>query len=142
MPVVINEVLVRSAYFIRHFVMELKEKNDVANVEWNKVIPFNNRTIVRMMTIASGTFTAIDLGDAAAHAATKSVDASTFFSNMLLRVNFVGVGRFTVAVATDVGMGVAREIKRNQRMKVYEEQLALTDAKVFGHVCEMVNGVP
>ncbi len=131
MPVVINEVLVRSAYFIRHFVMELNEKKDVANVEWNKVIPFNNRTIVRMMTIASGTFTAIDLGDAAVHAVTKSVDASTFFSNMLLRVNFVGVGRFTIAVATDVGMGVAREIKRNQRMKVYEEQLALTDAKVF-----------
>ena len=131
MPVIINEVLVRASYFIRHFVIELKEKNDVSEVEWNKVIPFNNRTIVRMMTIASGTFTAIDMADAAAHAATKSVDISTFLSNMLLRVNFVGVGRFTIAVATDVGMGISRDVKRNQRMRIYEEQIALTDAKMF-----------
>ena len=131
MPIVINEVLVRGSYFIRHFVTELKEKNDVAKVEWNNIIPFNNRTIVRMMTIASGTFTAVDMADAAAHAATKSVDAATFFSNMLLRVNFVGVGRFTVAVVTDIGMGVSREIKCNQRIHIYEEQIALTNAKVF-----------
>lgn len=131
LPVVINEVLVRASYFVRHFVNELKEKNDVAKVDWNNVIPFNNRTIVRMMTIASGTFTAVDMADAAVHSATKSIDAATFFSNMLLRVNFVGVGRFTVVVVTDVGMGVSREIKRNQRIHIYEEQIALTDAKVF-----------
>ncbi len=136
-PVVINEILVRASYFVRHFVMELKEKNDISKVEWNKVIPFNNRTIARMITIASGTFTAIDMADAAVHAATKSVDASTFFSNMLLRVNFVGVGRFTIAVVTDVGMGISREVKRNQRIRIYEEQIALTDAKVFYKQADM-----
>lgn len=131
MPVVINEILVRASYFIRRFISELKEKQDVREVEWKKVIPFNNRTIVRMMTIATGTFTAIDMADAAIHAATKSVDATTFFSNMLLRVNFVGVGRFAIAVTSDVGMGISRSVKRNQRIKLQKEQILLLDAKVY-----------
>lgn len=130
-PVVINEILVRASYFIRRFIGELKEKQDVKAVEWKNIIPFNNRTIVRMMTIATGTFTAIDMADAAVHAATKSVDVSTFFSNMLLRVNFVGVGRFAVAVTVDAGMGVSRAVKRNARIKLQEEQIMLLDAKVY-----------
>ena len=84
-----------------------------------------------MMTIATGTFTAIDMADAAVYAATKSIDISTFFSNMLLRVNFVGVGRFAVAVVSDTGMGVSRSIKQNQRIKLQREQLLLLDAKVY-----------
>lgn len=137
MPVVINEVLVRASYFIRRFIRELKEKQDVKAIEWKNVIPINNRTIVRMMTIATGTFTAIDMADAAVHAATKSVDASTFFSNMLLRVNFVGVGRFAVAVTVDAGMGASRAVKRNQRIKLQEEQILLLDAKVYYKQAEM-----
>lgn len=130
MPVVINEVLVRASYFIRRLISELKEKQNVKSIEWKNVIPFNNRTIVRMMTIATGTFTAIDMADAAVHATTKSVDASTFFSNMILRVNFVGVGRFAVAIAIDAGTGVSRSVKRNQRIKLQEERMLLLDAKV------------
>ena len=131
MPVVINEILVRALYFIRRFISELKEKQDVRKLEWKRVIPFNNRTIVKMMTIATGTFTAIDMADAAVHAATKSVDASTFFSNMLLRVNFVGVGRFVIAVTSDVGMGISRYVKRKQRIKLQKEQILLLDAKIY-----------
>lgn len=126
MPVVINEVLVRASYFIRHLIKELKEKKEVLNINWSNVIPLNNRTIVRMMTIASGTFMAIDMADAAFCSI-----GPRFAEGMLLRVNFVGIGRFTVAVTTDVGMGISRAIKRNQRIKLYEDQIALTDAKVF-----------
>lgn len=130
-PVVINEVLVRATYFIRRLISELKEKQDVKKIEWKKVIPFNNRTIVRMMTIATGTFTAIDMADAAIHSAEKSVGVTEFFSNMILRVNFVGVGRFAVAVVSDVGMGVSRSLKRNERIRLQEEQLLLLDAKLY-----------
>ena len=130
-PVIINEVLVRATYFIRRIIHELKEKQDVKLIEWKKVIPINNRTIVRMMTIATGTFTAIDMADAAVRAATKSVDVSTFFSNMLLRVNFVGIGRFAIAIGVDVGMGISKAVKRNQRMKYQDEQIRLLDAKVY-----------
>ena len=84
-----------------------------------------------MMTIATGTFTTIDMADAAVHSAAKSVDVSTFFSNMLLRVNFVGVGRLAIAVTSDVGMGISRSVKRSQRIKLQEEQILLLGAKVY-----------
>ena len=50
---------------------------------------------------------------------------------MLLRVNFVGVGRFAIAVTSDVGMGISRSVKRNQRIKLQKEQILLLDAKVY-----------
>ncbi len=131
LPVVINEVLVRASYFIRRFIIELKEKKDVSLIDWRNVIPFNNRTIVRMMTIATGTFTATDLADAAIRSVPNSADMVSFFSNMVLRVNFVGVGRFSVAVCSDVGMGISRAVKRNTRIKLVEEELFLLNAKVY-----------
>lgn len=131
-PVVINEILVRASYFIRRFISELKEKNDINNLEWKKIIPFNNRTIVRMMTIATGTFTAIDLADAGIRAVIKSGGFNPeTLRNFILRVNFVGVGRFAIAVVTDIGMGVSNAKKRNERIKLRTEQLQLLDSKVY-----------
>lgn len=131
MPVIINEVLVRASYFIRRLIKELKEKQDVNSIEWKKVIPFNNRTIVRMMTIASGTFTTIDMADAAIHSISKMENPVTFFSNMILYVNFAGVGRIAIAIASDVGMGISRNAKRNQRMMLMNEQITLLNAKIY-----------
>lgn len=137
LPVVLNEVLVRGVYFVRHFVMECKEKGDVEKVDWSKVIPLNNRTVVRMMTIATGTFTAVDMVDAAMHAAPKSTDLSTFAANMVLRVNFPGIGRVFVAVASDAGMGIAKEVKRNERIRLLEREYCLLGAKVYYKQAEM-----
>ena len=50
---------------------------------------------------------------------------------MILRVNFVGVGRCAIAICVDVGMGVAKEHKRNVKMKLMSEELQLLDAKVY-----------
>ncbi|MCD4713393.1 MAG: hypothetical protein K8R73_08945 [Clostridiales bacterium] len=138
MPVVLNEIIVRSFYFIRRFIQELKDKNDLTQIEWKNVLPFRNRTIVRMMTIATGTFTAMDVADAAIRSAVKSGGINpAFLSNMILRVNFVGVGRFTIAVGTDVGMGVKKGLKRNQRIELYNEMLSLTNSKVFYKQADM-----
>ena len=133
MPVVINEVLVRGAYFIRHLIKELKNTNDVARVDWNSVIPFNNRTIVRMMTIASGTFTAIDLADASVRSAIKSggIANPMFFKNMILRVNFVGIGRFAIAVATDVSMEVKKEYTKRKCGQIISQMISLSNAKFY-----------
>ena len=104
-PVVINEILVRSFYFIRRFVEQMKVKQSLMEIEWKKLLPMNNRTIVRMMTIASGTFCLVDFGDAAIRAGIQSgVNATVFFGKFILRVNFVGVGRFTLAVGADLYM--------------------------------------
>ena len=60
-----------------------------------------------MLTIATGTFTAIDLADAAIRSAIKSGgEPMTFLKNFVLLVNFVGVGRFAIAIGQDTLMGV------------------------------------
>jgi len=131
-PVILNEFIVRAFYFIRRLVKEAKEKKDFAKITWENTLPWKNRTIVRMLTIATGTFTVIDLADAAIRAGVKSGGTALVFAKeFLLHVNFVGAGRFAVAVSTDVYMGVKRSKLRNQRLILYSEQLHLMNATVF-----------
>lgn len=124
MPVIINEVLVRGFYFVRRFIMEYKKQNSFKDIYWQNVIPFGNRTVERMMTIASGTFTAVDMADAA-------IRSGGFNAACLLRVNFVGIGRFAIAIGVDVGMGIKRNKLVNERIKVMGQQLTLLNAKVY-----------
>ena len=136
-PVIINECVVRGFYFIRNITKEIKEKNikkieDLNKVEWNNCLPWNNRTIIRMLTIATGTFTACDLIDAAIRGGIKSGGNQVLFAKeFLLHINFVGVGRFAVAVFSDTKIGVKQSRLRNQRIAIYNEQLHLANAKIF-----------
>lgn len=105
-PVILNELLVRIFYFIRRLILEYRKTDSWQNVDWSNVVPWRNRTITRMMTVASGTFVAIDATDAAIRAAAKSGgEPSLFFGDMVLRINFVGIGRFAVAIGADTYMG-------------------------------------
>ncbi len=131
-PVVMNEVIVRAFYFFRRLVEEIKEKKNFVNIDWKRTLPWRNRTIVRMLTIATGTFTLIDLGDAAIRGGIKSGGNLAMFSKeLLLHINFVGMGRFTIALVTDGLMGMKRDKFRNERMALYSEQLHLLNAKVY-----------
>lgn len=136
-PVVINECIVRGFYFVRRLLSEIKEHEvkhikDLKLINWQKTLPFKNRTIVRMLTISTGTMTAIDLADAAIESAVKSGGVGpAFVSNMLVKVNFVGVGRFALAVGTDVKMGIQRSKERNKRIILMNEKIFLMNAKVF-----------
>lgn len=131
MPVLINEVLVRAFYFIRRLVTEAKAKESFKDIEWKKTLPWKNRTITRMLIIATGTFTAVDLADAAIRAALKSGGSwEKFGAQLLLRVNFVGIGRFAVAVYSDISMGAQRSRARDERIEVLSQQLHWANAKV------------
>ncbi len=133
-PVIINEVIVRTFYFVRHLIQEIKEKDDISKIEFKKCLPFNNRTIARMLTISTGTFMAVDIADAAVRSAIKNgcnLANPKLYSDFILRVNFVGIGRFACSVITDVHMGCKKEKLRNERIKVFSEQLHLANAKVF-----------
>lgn len=139
-PVIINEVIVRTFYFVRRLILEKQHHENWNDVNWHNVIPFNNRTISRMLTIASGTFMAVDMADAAIRAGIKSgagVDPATFAVNFFLRVNFVGVGRFAVAVWTDAKMGVQKNKKERERSILYQQQVELYAAKMFYKDAEM-----
>jgi len=131
-PVVLNEVLVRGFYFLRRLLDECKVKESIQEINWRAVLPFKNRTIVRMLTISTGTFTAVDLVDAAARAMIESggVNPETM-RKFLLKVNFVGIGRFAIAVTTDVKMGFSKVKKETERERLLTEQLALSNAKLY-----------
>lgn len=131
MPVIINEVLVRAFYFIRRFASELKAKRSFGNIEWKKTLPWNNRTMTRMLTIATGTFVIVDLTDAAIRAGMKSGgNFAAFGAQLVLRVNFVGIGRFAIAAYSDISMGSRREGLRDERIAVLSQQLHWANAKV------------
>ncbi len=131
MPVLLNEVLVRAFYFIRRLVAEVKAKGSFQNIEWKRTLPWNNRTIARMLTIATGTFTAVDLADAAIRAGMKSGgNLATFGVQLVLRVNFIGIGRFAFAVYSDVSMGAQRGSLRDNRIALLSQQLHRQSAKV------------
>ena len=136
-PVILNECIVRGFYFIRRLSAEIKEKNisrfeDLRYIDWKKTLPFKNRTIVRMLTISTTTFTLLDFADATVRSAFKSGgNLAVFMKGFLLRVNFVGVGRCALAIGTDVAMGIKRSRLRNQRIKAMSRQIHLLNAKVF-----------
>jgi len=108
MPVIINEVLVRGFYFVRRMITEYQTHQNFKDVNWDVVVPFSNRTVERMMTIASGTFVAFDVADAA-------IRSGGFNASCILRINFVGIGRFAVAVGTDIAMGIKKHNKEQER---------------------------
>ena len=133
-PVIINECLVRGLYFLRRLYMEIKETEIKSIIDFEKIdaaelLPFNNRVIKRMITVASGVFTAVDTVDAAVRAAIKNGGITPkFFVDFAVRINIVGVGRFIIACKADAAfisedMQAAKE-KRDKTAKEYEKMLA------------------
>ncbi len=133
-PVIVNEMVVRTVYFVRHLIIESQGKK-ARDIEWSRVIPFYNRTIARMMTVATGTFTAIDLMDAAVETSIKNPNTCmspyVFLGKMLVRVNFVGIGRFAIAVTTDVGMGIKKVRTENERSVLIQNLILSGQAKMY-----------
>lgn len=106
-PVVANECFVRSFYFIRRLALEIQVNDtqtipDLNQISWENVRPHNNPTISRMLTIATGVFTTIDVGESIAT------------QKYLISINYVGVGQFAVAIGEDVTWCMkARNIKKS-----------------------------
>ena len=99
-PVLINELVVRLCYMIRRLVQYFsntpKEKRSI-KVLWAECKPFSNPTIKRMLTVAHGTFCMVDIGDATIRGFVSgggNFNPVEFF----LRVNLIGVGRFTISL--------------------------------------------
>ena len=96
-PVIANDCIVRSFYFIRRFAIALKSLNcsSVGNIrlkeiDWDSLKPFGNPTITRMLTISSAVFSTVDFAEA--------VVSQKYF----VAVNYVGVGRFAVAIGSEI----------------------------------------
>lgn len=138
-PVIINECLVRGLYFIRRFYNAIKKTKihsitDFENIDASELLPFNNRVTRRMITIASGTFTAIDAADATICAAIKSKGINpAFFVHFATRINIVGVGRFIIACKADCKFITEdiREAKEQRDRIVSEYEKTFSDLKAL-----------
>lgn len=129
-PVVANECIVRVFYFIRRFLSELKIREinnitDIHKVDWNKIKPYNNPTLTRMLTISTGVFTAIDI--------TEAVVSQKY----LVSVNYIGVGRFTVALGSEmIGYLKVRKVKPIQKMyqDIKKNTFGYIDQKIYERI--------
>ncbi|MCD8157664.1 MAG: hypothetical protein LUD77_01875 [Clostridiales bacterium] len=131
-PVAANECIVRTFYFIRRFAIEMKENNvsdlaDMKKIDWDSVKPMNNPTIARMLTISTGVFTALDIGEAIAS------------QKYWIAVNYAGIGRFAVAVGSDVTWGLkthnvkkVREVYENMKRQTFRK----SDADIYKRIGE------
>lgn len=133
-PVMVNEMLVRGVYFIRRFISEVKEKGAIDKINWRNCIPFNNRTIQRMVTVASGTFAATDLADAFIESAIESKGNQALLAEgVILRINFVNIGRFTLGCAVDIRSGFRKTTYEFMSVELSTGKMAVTAERAFLH---------
>lgn len=129
-PVIANECILRSFYFIRRFAWAMKENQvscvaDLMKIEWNSVKPANSPTIARMLTISTGVFTALDIGETIAT------------PKYWVSINYVGIGRFAVAIGSDVSWGLktrnvkkVREVYENIKHQAFQK----SDADIYNRI--------
>ena len=122
-PVIINEMIVRSFYFIRHLVAELKNAESIENIDFRNVIPFNNRTIEQMIMISSMTFTFADTADAYHHALIDSKGSFVLLGpSFAARFNYVGYGRAMLSIVKEIS-------NDRKELQLLRERRILAEAK-------------
>ncbi len=129
-PVIANECIVRTFYFLRRFAMEMRTNNvrsisDMKYIDWTKVKPLNNPTIARMLTISTGVFTTLDIGEA------------VISQKYWISVNYVGVGRFAIAIGEDVNWCLkARKVKKVKQMyeDIKRSSFSQSDEKIYERI--------
>lgn len=130
LPVIANESVVRSFYLIRRLALALQEKRiytvaDMQYIDWDQVKPTDNPTIARMLVIASGVFTAVDVGGA------------VITQKYWVSINYINVGRFAVAIGEDISWCLkARKLKDIRAMYETVRQYVFmkADARVYERI--------
>lgn len=129
-PVITNEIIVRSYFFISRLCVEFSDKKiksieQLNNIDIYRILPFKQRKLTRLLTISSGSFFAL----------TSSVTvvkglATEDLGSIILNLNYAGIARFGIAIKTDCPYiiedinSIQEEIKEreNLRTKFYQEQ--------------------
>lgn len=127
LPVIANECIVRTFYFIRRLAMEIKEKrvsslHDLKNIDWDRVKPTNSPTLTRMLTVSTCVFTTLDIAEAVA--------TQKYF----VGINYVGIGRFAVAINGEIVWALKRRnVKKIKAMyeKIQKNTFNDTDRKIY-----------
>lgn len=129
-PVIANECIVRAFYFIRRLALKIEKENiltlkEILDTDYNDIIPAKNATISRMLTISTSIFTALDLGEA------------IITQKYWLSVNYVGIGRFAVAIGEDINRSL--KLRNVSKIKnIYEDVRRFTYRKEDNNIYERV----
>lgn len=137
-PVIANECIVRCFYLIRRLYLEIKQKElhslaDLKTLDPKNFLPFNNRTVTHMITVSSGVFFAVTTSAAAVKAVEKNKGGKgEFVQDFLLSINYVGVGRFVIALGAEAKY-VIKDVKKlyhayRERLDVIGEPVIDFDA--------------
>ena len=110
LPVMFNKAVVRTYYFFKTLIREIKNRN-VKSVEGlafvNLDFSTEEKALIRMETVSTGVFTAINISHAAAKGAIKAVQEEGDIEKVLLAfascVNFVNLFEFVTVVRADAG---------------------------------------
>lgn len=136
LPVLLNECLVRAFYFIHRFFQEVSDNNitsvrDLDLIDWPSTVPFKNRTIVRMITISTTVFSALDIASATVGSALVAGGSIyKFLNSFVLHINFIGLGRLVIALGADLYMGAKLSKERQNRSEMIDEMIKLENVKI------------
>ncbi len=128
-PVFINEMVVRLMYSVRRLVkyyMTIPREKRSFSLLWKSCEPFSNATVKRMLTVAHGTFCLIDVSDATIRGFTAgagSFNVVEFF----MRLNIVGVGRFTISLYGEAKRGIQSSKVKNEALFIKREKVIVSD---------------
>ena len=134
-PVIANECIVRVFFFARRLAMQLKQHkiektSDFALLDWNVIKPINNTTLTRMLTVSTAVFTSVDI--------TEAIVTQKYW----VSVNYVGVGRFAVAVGAEaVSFLKVRDIKRIKEMyeTISRNTYMASDDRIYERIGDRMN---
>lgn len=138
-PVALNEIIVRSFYFLRRVLQEYQKNKSLDGINWKKCLPFKNATITRMMLVASATFTIFDVADAAIRSALEkgATLGPQFWKSLLFRVNIVGLGRLAFAIGDEITTTYKRARLKSVRMQRYSELIELQGLSLYAYESEI-----
>ena len=129
-PVIANECIVRTFYMIRRLAQQIKQVDiksidDFKKVRVNEIFPINSPTLARMLTVATGVFTTLDVSDA------------VITRKYWVSVNYVGIGRFTLALGDEMVWALKRrDIKKIKDMyeKINRYTYTNTDRRIYERI--------
>lgn len=127
-PVLINELVVRLCYMIRRLVQYYsntpKGERSLKSI-WAECKPFSNPTVNRMLIVAHGTFCLVDIGDATFWGVATGGGVSFNPEEFFLRVNLIGVGRFTISLYGETKRAINLHIAENEARQASREKKIL-----------------
>lgn len=129
-PVIANECIVQTFYMIRRLAQQIKQVDiksidDFKKVRVNEIFPINSPTLARMLTVATGVFTTLDVSDA------------VITRKYWVSVNYVGIGRFTLALGNEMVWALKRrDIKKIKDMyeKINRYTYTNTDRRIYERI--------